>query len=271
MTRLRARAGAAARLAGVMLAVLILSPSARAQTTGLDRLTLRGHLLGWESVGRVDIGREGFCTGTLIATDLVLTAAHCIYDRRDGAPRDPAALTFRAGYADGRSVAERQVQRMVAHPDYDAAAGLSEQSVKHDVALLQLASPIPAATAAPFQLGEPGGPGTTIRIVSYARNRANALSLQRECQVLGRGQGLVVFDCDVDFGSSGAPVFDRTDDRARIVAVVSSKAEAGTRKVGIGMELPALVADLKAALRAGRGVIESGSGTPEGGARFLRP
>ena len=35
----------------------------------------------WEAVGRLDRKGEGFCTGALIAPDIVLTAAHCLYDR----------------------------------------------------------------------------------------------------------------------------------------------------------------------------------------------
>ncbi|MEC7965333.1 MAG: trypsin-like serine protease, partial [Pseudomonadota bacterium] len=31
----------------------------------------------WAAVGRLDLDGKGFCTGSLVAPDLVLTAAHC--------------------------------------------------------------------------------------------------------------------------------------------------------------------------------------------------
>ncbi len=37
---------------------------------------------GWQAVGRLNIGNTSFCTGALIADDLVLTAAHCMYDTK---------------------------------------------------------------------------------------------------------------------------------------------------------------------------------------------
>ncbi|MFS4581005.1 trypsin-like serine peptidase [Phaeobacter sp. C3_T13_0] len=34
-------------------------------------------------MGRLELNGQGFCTGTLIAPDLVLTAAHCVYDHNN--------------------------------------------------------------------------------------------------------------------------------------------------------------------------------------------
>ena len=262
-----------------LMILLVLAPAAaQAQLIAdRDRLTSRERLLGWEAVGQVDLAGRGYCTGTLIATDLVLTAAHCLF--ADGAALDPARIVFRAGRQGDAVVAEAAVARMVAHPRYDPAKGTKADNVRHDVALMQLASPIAAAVAAPFAV-HPLPVGGRVSVVSYGRGRDEAPSWERSCPVLGRQGGLVAVQCDVDFGSSGAPVFDMGAGRGRIVGLISSGARQGGRAEALAMELPSLVAVLQTALRTGDGVIAAaaparaaGQALNRGGARagFQRP
>ncbi|MEZ5779010.1 MAG: trypsin-like peptidase domain-containing protein [Paracoccaceae bacterium] len=263
------------RLAALAAFLTVAGPASA--ETPLKRLTLRQDLLGWEAVGRVDLGSKGYCTGTLIAPDTVLTAAHCLFDK--GQPVDPSAIRFRAGLVDGDSIAQSRIARFIAHPGYDAARPTSVESVRHDAGFLILVEAIPAATAAPFAVGALGPNARAISVVSYAKGRDTALSWERGCSLLGRGSGLMAFDCDVYFGSSGAPVFEDGGGRPRIVSIISSghRDEAGA--TSYGMELAALLSDLREGLRTGRGVHEAGAAAPlprrlggtASGARFIRP
>ncbi|MEL6206255.1 MAG: trypsin-like peptidase domain-containing protein [Pseudomonadota bacterium] len=247
--RMLARALALAATALVPLA-------AQAQDSRLERLTTRADVMGFEAVGRIDLpaGDGAFCSGALIAPDLVLTAAHCLIHPRTGEPMPPAEMTFRAGFRDGAAIAERSGLRAVVHPDYagDDPDGLRQ--LRTDVGLLVLAEPIQSSDAAPFALAPAPGTGGEVSVVSYARERSEAPAWQRACGVSVQGQGVLLMTCDTHFGSSGAPVFETTSGRPRIVSLISRGAKDGADTLVWGMEIEPVVAEVKAALRANRGV-----------------
>ena len=276
-------------LAPVLGLCLVFVPAApRAQALS-DALSTQGALTrldtgdqgrGWEAVGRLDIDGKGFCTGALIASDLVLTAAHCLYDRRTGTRIAPDRIEFLAGFRNGRAAAYRSVRRAVTHSDYRYAETVSADRVRRDVALLELDMPIRNTQVIPFATDARPGPGDRIGVVSYARDRAEAPSLQEICDVMGRQDGMLVMSCDVDFGASGSPVFAFDGGQPRIVSVVSAKAEVGGARVALGADLAPTLDSLRAALDAGGGYgldaapgearIRVGGGRETSGAKFVR-
>src|SRR4051794_41183326 len=90
------------------------------------------------------IGSRGtFCSGTMIAQDIVLTAAHCVLPGADYKVIIPGEKPARL----------LEVRRTLSHPQFNMQAILAHRA-SADVALVQLAAPLPQSKT-PALLGRP--------------------------------------------------------------------------------------------------------------------
>lgn len=257
----------------ILSVFLMLSPAAWAQ--GLNLFSMDSIEKGrqWEAVGRLEIAGRAFCTGALIAPDLVLTAAHCLYDSKTNDLVPIEDIQFLAGWRNGRAAAYRYVKKGVHLPEYTYSGQPGPDRVRNDIALLKLQHPIRNTTVQPFETDARPEPGDDIGVVSYAHDRSEAPSLQEMCQVITRQEGMLVMSCEVDFGASGSPVFSFVSGQPRIVSVVSSKAEAQGQKISLGTALQEPLQKLRILISDDQTFrsVEQASSRMNTSAKFVKP
>ncbi len=172
--------------------------------------------------------RGNSCTGTAIARDLVLTAAHCVL---------PGAEYKLVEFDPAHRPALKDVASVARHPQFKLDSLLAHRATA-DVALVKLAAPL-SATIAPAALASRGtvnvgdrftvaGYGVTVRGDGTTGGTARAAALVatgrpgtlqiRLVDPATRGERAGLGACTAD---SGAPVFEEADGALAVVGVVS--------------------------------------------------
>ena len=208
----------------------------------------------WPAVGRLNVAGGGFCTATLIGELHVLTAAHCVFDAQSGARVDVDDLEFRAGWQDGQAESYRKIAAVKVHPDFSFAEQEGLKRVASDLAILRLRTPITHPDIIPFSVAQMPMRGARVAVVSYAHDRSEGPKVHQGCTILGRKEKAQVFGCEVDYGSSGAPVFRLDLGMPMIISVISAKSTHAGEPISLGAA-------------AGEKLVI----LPSRGANFLRP
>ncbi len=209
------------RAALLAFCLLPLAPAAPLARDRDARMVTEAEAPIYRAVGRLNVAGNRHCTATLITDRLVLTAAHCLFNARTGAEARPQNILFVAGQRGDTYAALRKVDAVAKLPGYTFRRLPFARDAETDLALLHLEAPVAPDEAHPLSVGVWDRIGT-VSMVAFGRDRAYIASLREGCAVQSQAAALVVLDCPVVPGVSGAPVLRQGPEGPVVVGVVSA-------------------------------------------------
>lgn len=226
------------KIRNLILTVIMMTMPFSALTEGLD---IRG-------VGLLDMGQGGGCTGTLIAPDLVLTAAHCLKDEGENKQINAAQIKFRPSTITGHSGEGFKGKKLALHPVFLLPGLQQERRLRRDIAILQLAKPVPGILATPIRTGHIGELDGKGFVISFRGKSSTAR--QRACVPIAAENGLLQLACEVKSGNSGSPYLTVTDGELSVVGVISASSKIGRQPIALAADLRAGLGGLLEALNS---------------------
>ena len=215
------------------LAALIVTAACGGELDETTRPIVGGHAAkpgAYPATGALVIGKAYHCTATLIASDIALTAAHCLVS----VAGTDLGFTLDADVTDGDLGEVVPVFRALRHPGFRVRMP-PEVSQADDIGLVVLRHPIEGVT--PELLVDPGVPlpvadGSDLAVCGYGLAlwyQPGAVGVKRDAfvEIDAMSQfevSTVPGDAQPCNGDSGGPLFVRTPEGQRLFAVVSRSA-----------------------------------------------
>jgi protease YdgD len=178
----------------------------------------------WSAVGKLYNRVGGACTAALVSHTELITAAHCLYNHHSGEIVRPTSLHFLLRYNQGEYSRDLHISKFVTGANRTSDAEMS------DWAVLTLDYPTPESVKPLSLSGDPLIVGSAIMVGGFSQLRPFVLTADSDCSIRTTlPSGLLVHDCAVMNGDSGAPLIRVSGDRIEVLGIhVGSEVIGGT-------------------------------------------
>jgi len=152
-----------------------------------SRIRTDPDVVPWRAVGRLQAASINFrasCTATLVGPSAVVTAAHCIFNRRVQRYFPPAALHFLIGYTGSRYTGHAIGTAIKISDAYDPDR--PEETVGSDWALVFLDKNLGSEGRVLPILSEPPENGAKVALGGYQKDHSLVLMADTRCHIVGR-------------------------------------------------------------------------------------
>ncbi|MGH6735477.1 MAG: trypsin-like serine peptidase [Methyloceanibacter sp.] len=187
----------------------------------------------WGAIGQINVAgyrRRSECTGSLIAPNVVITAAHCVVDPWRKKPFPHHDIHFLAGVRGSDWLGHATAKCLHFPPGYD----YEKPSLAQDVALITLADSLDKIAPLDLDQAGAGGAGASLVHAAYPAKRRYVLTAQFGCRLVKQAEHLWLTDCAAHPASSGGPVFVQTGAGLKLAAIMVGTGKAGSVAVPIG-------------------------------------